>query len=416
MAKRFVLWMLLLLLTAVNIYIAIHRKKGYEYIKQSAYADLYPNISKGIRNISAEKNNELTVDLKGYGNANWEVRCNDSIIASGLSNPLKFVIKEKVYRYTLTPQNNQPPVVFIIDYSPAEVYKNFSSSMGTNYEIRYCSVPFLNNDNSSVSKWKDDLHYTNTAELAAVKKEISDSLHITDGMTTVKKLETISAYIYSRVGKSFLVPADSLEKYSPYQQFCLARNGTAKLWCGNAADIFNLYTSAAGITCRRVAIDGKKDLFQLGEHIVNECYVPETGEWVMTDLKQNILLLKDSTGKLFNTAELYQLKKLGQTGSLIQLSMGDSSLAETTYSDIENKYIWKENSLSYLYPYNPLTVHSFVNRVKRYSGLFPWQEVYDENQQYSNFRFYVKTLLLYGWLLVALRILYLYLFSKKPTT
>ena len=61
MANRFILITLFLLLSAANIYIYLNRNDGYEYVQQSSYKDLYPNISKGISRITIEKDNNAVI-------------------------------------------------------------------------------------------------------------------------------------------------------------------------------------------------------------------------------------------------------------------------------------------------------------------------------------------------------------------
>ncbi|MBI2729994.1 MAG: hypothetical protein HYX40_04455 [Sphingobacteriales bacterium] len=414
MAYRSALWLLFLLLTAANIYIYVNRNNGYEYVKQSSYADLYPNISKGIRSISIEKNNDVVIDLKGYNAAKWSVRCNDAVITNELSLPLRFALKEKINRYLLIPiDSSNAPVTIDLDYSPAALYKANSSSIATNYEIRYCSVPFISNDSFSVNKWRDELEYIEATEQSIVKKIITDSLHLKENDSTAVKIKIIGSYIFNAIKNNMGVPADSLKNYSVYQQFSLAKEGRANIWCGNITDIFHLFATNAGMVCRKIGISGNKDAFRLGDHSLNECYIPETGEWAYIDITQNILLLKDSKGRYLNTADLYQLKKQQQTGNILQLSVGDSSVIETNYTEADKKYIWQQNEILYPHPYNPKTLYSFSNKFQRYAGVHPWLEVYNENRRYDNHRFYLKSFLLHSWILLGLIILVLYPFTKK---
>ncbi|MBI1782208.1 MAG: hypothetical protein HYR66_12720, partial [Sphingobacteriales bacterium] len=232
MAYRNALWLLLLVLTAANVYIYINRK-DYEFVKQSSYAALYPNVSKGIKTISIEKDNEAVIDLKGYAAAKWSVNCNDVVIAKDLSLPLRFSLKETLNRYILSADDSTiKPVVIDLDYSPVALYKAEDSSVATNYEIRYSSIPFVYGDSSVINIWKDKFDHVDVAEINAVKK-IIDSLPMKANDSTAAKIKVIGAYIYRSINKQMGVPSDSLSKYSIYQLFCAARDGRARIWCGN---------------------------------------------------------------------------------------------------------------------------------------------------------------------------------------
>lgn len=414
MAHKKALWFIFLLLTAANIYIYFHRNDGYEYVKQAAYAELYPNISKGISNISIEKDSEAVITLKGFHQEKWNVYCDSNLVAANISSPLHFTLKEKLNRYFIAPADSlMQPIIMDADYSPAFLYKAKSSSIGTNYEIRYCSVPFINNDSESVYKWKDDLSYMNPDELTAVKKIIQDSLKILPRDSTEIKIKKIGSYIFGAIKNNMGIPADTISNYSPYQQFCAAKNGQANIWCGNITDIFHLFASSTGIVCRKVGLSGSRHPFHFGDHSLNECYVPETGKWVYVDITQNILLLKDSLGNYLNTVDLYHLKKLNQTGCIVQVSAGDSAFLSGGYNNPNTKYLWSENEILFPLPHNPKTLYSFSNRFQRYAGIHPWLMYYNENYQYNNARFYLKSFLLHAWLLLGAIILVLYLLTKK---
>ena len=418
MANRFILITLFLLLSAANIYIYLNRNDGYEYVQQSSYKDLYPNISKGISRITIEKDNDAVIDLKGYPSSlKWNVSCNDTIIAKDLSLPLHFLLRQNVNRYLLQANDSVTKNITIdLNYSPAEIYKAKASSIYTNYEIRYCSEPFITGDSNTINKWKDPLDYTDATEIKTVKQLLTDSFHIKPADSTVNKIKIIGSYIYQSIKQNMGVPADSLANYSTYKQFCLVKEGKAKIWCGNITDIFHLFATNAGIICRNIGLSGKREVFTLGDHAFNECFIPETGEWALVDLTQNILLLKDSDGKFLNTVNLYQLKKLNQTDNITMYSSGDSSIINGGYSNPDKKYLWQENEILYPHPNNPRTLYSFFNKFQRYAGVHPWLEVYNENHHYDNHLFYLKSFLLHAWILLGLIILVLYLFTKKSKT
>ena len=414
MAKRLLL-MVFFLLTVTNLLIYINREKGFEYVQQAAYANLYPNISKGIFNINIEKDSVAVIDLKGYlPTLKWTVLCDDAVILQDQLLPLHFSLKQNVNRYVLLANDSSVKSISIaLDYSPAEIYKKSGSSVATNYEIRYCSEPFVVADSTSVTKWKDALDYTDASELNAVKQFLSDSLHIKPTDSTLSKIKIIGNYIYQSAKQSMGVPPDSLAKHSVYKQFYLAKNGQTKIWCANITDIFHLFSSAAGIVSRKIGLTGNREIFSSGLHSANECYLPETGEWAYTDITQNILLLTDSTGKIFNTVDLYQLKKLNETGNIILYSSGDSAVETGNYSNPDKKYLWGENEILFPHPYDPKELYNWTNKLQRYISPKPWLEIYSEKTVYDNSKFYLKIYLFYNWVIFGIIVLVYYLFNFK---
>jgi hypothetical protein len=414
MFQRFVLTVFFLL-TIANLLIFIKRNEGFEYVQQASYGDLYPNINKGISNISIEKDNIAILDLKGYASVvKWNILCNDAVILKDQLLPVHFPLKKNKNRYIL--QANDPavkPIVIDLDYAPAELYKRNGNSVATNYEISYCSEPFTTTDTASVTKWKDPLDYVDAAELSAVKHLLTDSLHIKSTDSSINKIKIIGSYIYQSVKQSMGIPPDSLAKHSVYQQFCFAKNGQTKIWCANITDIVHLFTSAAGILSRKIGLTGNREIFTTGLHSANECYLPETGEWAYTDITQNILLLTDSIGQIFNTVDLYHLKKLNHTGNIILYSSGDSAVATGPYFNPDKKYVWRENEILYPYPYRPGTLYSWNNKLKRYVSRKPWLEIYSEKKVYDNRKFYLKIYLFYTWLVLGLVIFGSYFFNLK---
>jgi hypothetical protein len=414
MTRKFLLLLFFLLFIA-NLIIYMNRDKGFEYIQQSAYQDLYPNINKGISTVTVEKDSVAIINLKGYPvDTRWDIACNDEVAEKNQTLPLHFSLKQSVNRYTLAANDTGiPPINIDIDYSPAEIYKKNGSSIATNYEIRFCSVPFVAADSTLVNKWKDPMQYVDTAELNAVKQILTDSLHLKATDSTINKIKTIGSYIYQSVKESMGVPPDSLAQYSVYKQFCLTKNREVKIWCGNISDIFHLFATAAGIVSRNIGITGNKELFNTGLHALNECYLPETGEWAYNDITQNILFLTDTAGKILNAVDLYQLKKLNQTGNIILYSSGDSAVVKGNYSDPDKKYVWAENEILFPHPYNPATLYSWSNKIQRYVSRNPWLEIYSEKTVYNNSKFYLKVYLFYTWVILGLLMLIFYLFNFK---
>lgn len=414
MAQRLLL-IVFLLLSAANLFIFLNRDKGYQYVKQEAYHQLYPNISKGIASVKIEQEKEAVIDLKGYSpTARWTVECNDSVLLRDHPLPLRFVLKESVNSYVLKANDSViQPIVIYLDYSPAALYQKNGSNTATNYEIRYSSEPLVTADSSLVTKWTDRLDYVDASALKMVKQLLADSLHIQSTDSTEDKIKAIGNFIYRAIHKQMGIPPDSLTSHSAYEQFCLARDGKTKIWCANITDIFHLFSSAAGIVSRKIGFTGQVDVFNTGLHSANECYIPEKGEWAYVDITQNILLLTDSSGNTLNAADIYHLKRLNETGDIILYSSTDSAVNAGKYLDASKKYIWKENEILYPYPYTPGTLYSWYNKLTRYVSPTVWFEIYSQKAVYSNSKFYLRLYAFYSWLAVGLLLLICYLFGSR---
>src|ERR1700760_3960546 len=47
-------------------------------------------------------------------------------------------------------------------------------------------------------------------------------------------------------------------------------------------------------------------------HVVNECYLPESGKWAMADLTHDLLLVQDRNGTPLNLVEFQQTVRKGE--------------------------------------------------------------------------------------------------------
>src|SRR5690349_12275803 len=127
--------------------------------------------------------------------------------------------------------------------------------------------------------FRDDYPLNELAEA----KHISDSV-IGDEQATPKKILAIGRFIYEKFYRQLGSPSSHLNEASPLQQYrMLSASDSVQLWCGNFASMFSWFCWSQGIITRTVEIMRPGD-----RHVLNECYLAETGQWVMSDVTHHL--------------------------------------------------------------------------------------------------------------------------------
>ncbi|HYK56409.1 MAG TPA: hypothetical protein VEV15_07995, partial [Flavisolibacter sp.] len=152
----------------------------------------------------------------------------------------------------------------------------------------YSSLYSSQKDN--LKKWEKFTHDFSSAEFKEAKY-LTDSI-CNGAKSTLAKTLLLSATLFSHFREQIGEPSVAFSSLSPlnqYKQLFLSK--TDKLWCGNFAQIFSFFCWSQGIICRNI------EIMQPGDrHVLTECYLPETKQWVMVDPTFNLLLVENSKG------------------------------------------------------------------------------------------------------------------------
>ena len=121
-------------------------------------------------------------------------------------------------------------------------------------------------------------------------RQITDSIVKRKTNATTDKIILIGSYLYNRLHKQNGSPSGKLQALSPLEQYkMLCASPSEQLWCGNYAQIFSWFCWSQGIVTRTIEIMNPGD-----HHVLNECFIPETGQWIMTDITHNLMLVENA--------------------------------------------------------------------------------------------------------------------------
>lgn len=228
-------------------------------------------------------------------------------------------------------------------------------------------------------------------ELAAAKK-ISDSFLINQAGTFSRVLQ-IGNFLYNRFHQQLGSPGPALQGASPLQQFqLLSANDSLELWCNNFAQMFSLFCWSQDIVCRTIEVLNPGD-----HHVLNECYLPETKEWMVVDLTSNLLSIS-IRGQAVNFIDS---RKAARDGLEME--------AWTSAADsIKNKRLeWKQGNfpvyyknelpLYFYHSVNLERVYSWQNKVRSYLLPVSWYDIFREKGG-NNLLFYIKQVLFVLWI------------------
>lgn len=260
---------------------------------------------------------------------------------------------------------------------------NFQYLPFTNYKSLY------NGKNADPTIWNNfNSQYPEYEKIET--KRITDSL-VNGYSATDKKAHIIGSYLNKRFKSQIGKPSNSSDVLSPLAQYYkLCSNENEKLWCGTIARLFSYFCYSQGIACRYI------EIMQPGDHhVVNECYLPETKEWVLMDLTFNLLLIQNKNDDYLNLITFKDsLKKSPSFLTSNEFSTIDSNLSLST---IQGYY----NNTYPLYYYHSLAtdkVYSPSAKFVRYFLPISWYKIYAV-QERSNLFFYIKDILFLLWLL-----------------
>jgi hypothetical protein len=399
--------LLFVIFTMVLTYMFLHRKDGFEYTSQLTYNELYPNFSKGIETINVQQSNQLMITCRGFSKeSKWNLYENSLLTQKNIQLPFVINLKEGKTHYLFQSSDDDANhISLVFTYTPADWYKKKGINAVSNYEIAYSSLPFVSNDSSSVLKYSHALTYTSKEDRAKLSTIIQNEIKILPGDSTIHKIKKISSYIYSHVKNRILSSPDSIRNFSAMKRFELVKQGRTTIWCSDISDIFQVFAETAGITVRTIGITNQYHDFTAGSHSANEFYNKETGEWVYTDLTQNIVFLELVNGKLLNTADLLQIKKMNISNNIKQLSNSDTGLIITDYSNPHMKFILAGNEILYPHSLPQNKISKLLVKAKRQILPVSWVDVYSELKTYSNIKFYMKVLMLCVWFITGVMLL-----------
>jgi hypothetical protein len=245
-------------------------------------------------------------------------------------------------------------------------------------------------DQSCMEKWRAFTEDYPSRDLTEAK-QLMDSVLGNRDAGSFAKTQKIARFLVLRFQKQLGTPSVALLKAAPLDQYkMLSASDTLQLWCGNFAQLFSFFCWSEGIACRSIEIMNPGD-----HHVLNECYLPETGRWMMVDLTNNLLFVRDKEQQLLN---LVNFRQQVQHGLPVQSerAAGGTVIAGTGGMPIPGYYL-ADHPLYYYHRVNNQKTYAAKEKITRYLLPVSWYDIYDDQDQ-NNYLFYLKELLILLWI------------------
>lgn len=375
-----IFFFLLVLITFCNGYLFIKRDE-YTFVKQSAYAEIYPNYLTSVKAYKKINDSTLEVIIN-----KTNPKLNDTTIQLNL--------KKGVNDYFVIKQWLQDSLKITVEYFATEEYAKQGNSMLGGITI-YNSPLTQNIEQTYLDKWRDDEIASTPLERNLVNELLKDSIKISDRDITVEKVRKIGTYLSYHLRHAVGLPTDSLLSLSVYNQYKCGIKGD-KIWCGNYANIFNLFCKQANVKTRYVEINKQYSNFAGNLHIFNEYFIPEQGKWVAIDLLNNNLFYRNSIGELLNAVQIKNASALDSSIKVFKAS-SDTSLAIVNFSSLPKSFFDTYNNTKDVKFYLSLNYNednNFIKKLKRYFQKKYYYELYSDSAIADNKKFYTKQFLL----------------------
>jgi hypothetical protein len=204
-------------------------------------------------------------------------------------------------------------------------------------------------------------------EEKAVAIILKDSMLINEAESSFQKIKKISDFLYGKIFKSRGLPTDSMMALGVFQQYRAASAGQA-IWCGNYAQIFNLFAGAAHIKNRYIESRQTFGNIAGGVHVFNEYWLAEKNKWAAIDIMFNNVAYVDASGNFLNAVEVKNTQPANGAISVLQSSSGDS-LVSRPFAHLETDFFdvyGPAKKLYYYYNINFNQVYSFSEKIRRY--------------------------------------------------
>jgi hypothetical protein len=246
-------------------------------------------------------------------------------------------------------------------------------------------------------KWAEGTQIFSKAELNEANQILLAHTDIKNKKQSLEKVQLIASFVYNKFHEQYGRPADSILSWTPLQKFKLLSNSPqARMWCGDFARMVSLFTTSQNILCRIIDIYAPED-----QHSVNECYIPELKQWILTDATYNIisalnnnqyLNLQNFRQKLNNGESILRLASINNKDSIITL---DKNLPFII------AYYKPDRDYYYYHTIDLASVYTFREKLKRYFLPFSWYDLYKENKK-SNGAFYLRQVFFILWIVSLL--------------
>jgi hypothetical protein len=245
-------------------------------------------------------------------------------------------------------------------------------------------------DEDCSAKWSRFISDYPQEEFAAAKK-ITDSV-LKDSVSGYDKVFLLGKFLYKEIGGREGKPQDDLRS-SPFDNFeKYTSDHSLKPGSMSLSSVFGYFCWTHDIASRSVDVMKGEEIFAL-----NECYIPELGRWIMVDLNNNILAVRNLTGAFLDFQGVRDsIQK--HAPLVVYRATGDSIERDTATLQSLSGVYQNDSPIHYFRRLNMKKINSLRERVSRYFSPDPWYDIFDKNAG-SNWPFQVKRVLAILWII-----------------
>ena len=349
--KRFIYWVILIVLLSINVFILIHRNDGFKYFPYKSYSQLYVTDSTlYLKDLHFDADTlQLFFSLKLPFNK-YKLIVDDSISggsATSENSSIRFALKRDFHQYKLMGSNNETEIIIQADHSKVSA-DDFIN------EFIYCNLPGPQIKVSCYNIWTKGTESFTAEELKSgadfLKSNTKALLANTDSAGLMEVCKLISTLRPNPHG----IKAEEASALSPYRQSQLAIKNKVNLNCGNYSAMLYFFCSILHLPNRVVTFSGPAGNWRYGVHYYNEVYLREKQQWVLCDGLTNIYMPHDSV-RFYNAADINQMAHLNSFHDKYVYTFKGSILKEVRYDSLNYLHLYYNRNnagLRYLYPGN----------------------------------------------------------------
>lgn len=234
----------------------------------------------------------------------------------------------------------------------------------------------------------------------------TDSLLRGRDTSRLNQIRLIGSFLYQQFAPQLGKPSGQEDYKDPWEMFGYYRTDRSrKLWCGHLSMMFTYFCLAQGIETRMIELMKDGD-----HHVVNECYLPGPGKWVLVDLTYDQLFVSQGD-QLLGLAAFRRMQ--GRSDVLLNIqAAGDSNRSIRMDTGYIRNYYGTDVPAYFYKTVNPAVVYSSTAKLKRYIWPDPWYYILSERPA-ALFPFYLRQGLLVAWLMSLLWVIFTQLKKRK---
>ena len=220
----------------------------------------------------------------------------------------------------------------------------------------------------------------------------TDSLLKGHDTSRLNQIRLIGSFLYQQFAPQLGIPSGQEDYTNPWDMFRYYQaDRSRQLWCGHMAMMFTYFCLSQGIETRMIELMKDGD-----HHVVNECYLPGSGKWVLVDLTYDQLFVSQDD-QLLGLAAFRRMQ--GRSDVLLNVqAAGDSNRRLRMDTGYVRNYYAAGIPAYYYKTVNPELVYSTTAKVNRYFWPVSWYYILSDRPA-ASFLFYLRQGLLLAWLI-----------------